>query len=131
MRVNPLHKPVRWALCAAAVVLLAMTGCGGSGNKGAAKGASGGAVSTDRVNLPKSYKFEPPVITVKEGTKVTWTNSDNFTHTVRIGREGGRVLGEMKPGESVNYTFDKTGTFLYDCSLHPQNMKGEVRVSSA
>jgi plastocyanin len=57
---------------------------------------------------------------------VTWTNDDNFSHSVRI--EGAEPL-VMKPGESVQHTFDAPGTFKYDCSFHPQNMKGEVVVT--
>ena len=38
-------------------------------------------VATNRVDLPPSYKFEPALITVPDGTTVTWTNKDNFTHS--------------------------------------------------
>ena len=36
-----------------------------------------------------------------DGTTVTWTNSDNFTHNVRLIDDGGEVLA-LPPGESVN-----------------------------
>ena len=38
-------------------------------------------VATDQVDLPPSYRFEPEVITVADGTTVTRTNHDNFTTT--------------------------------------------------
>jgi plastocyanin len=104
-----------------AVLALAAVGC--SATNGAADASP---VATTKVDLPKSYKFAPAAITVTAGSTVTWTNDDNFTHSVRI--EGAEPL-VMKPGESVTHTFDKAGTFKYDCSFHPQNMKGEVVVT--
>jgi len=86
-------------------------------------------VATSQVDLPKSYKFEPATITVHSGTAVTWTNHDNFTHTVRLIEEGNRVIGTMSPGQKVTFTFTKPGTYHYDCSLHPQDMRGEVIVT--
>ena len=86
-------------------------------------------VATSQVDLPKSYKFEPATITVQSGTAVTWTNHDNFTHTVRLIDEGNRVIGTMSPGQKVTFTFTKPGTYRYDCSLHSQDMRGEVIVT--
>jgi plastocyanin len=103
------------------ILALAAVGC--SATNGAADASP---VATTKVDLPKSYKFAPAAITVTSGSTVTWTNDDNFTHSVRI--EGGTPL-VMKPGESVTRTFDAAGTFKYDCSFHPQDMKGEVVVT--
>ena len=93
-------------------------------------GASPTPVATDRVDLPKSYRFDPEVITVPVGTTVTWTNNDQFTHSVRLLDDGGEVL-QMAPGESVSFTFETAGTHRYDCSFHAQNMKGSVIVAEA
>ena len=83
-------------------------------------------VATNQVDLPRSYRFAPADITVPAGTDVTWTNNDNFTHSVRL-LDGGEVQ-MMKPGESVSHTFSAPGLFRYDCSLHPKDMKGSVLV---
>jgi len=85
-------------------------------------------VATSTVDLPPSYKFVPADITVAAGTEVTWTNHDNFTHSVRLVDDGGDVL-VMKPGESVSFTFTTPGLRHYDCSFHSQNMKGTVLVT--
>ena len=109
---------------AGAVLLLAalaLTACSSSS-------ADASPVATDKVNLPPSYKFVPVNITVPVGTTVTWTNNDNFTHSVRLVDDGNKVM-DMKPGESVTYTFDTAGLHHYDCSFHPQNMKGTVLVT--
>jgi plastocyanin len=85
-------------------------------------------VATDEVNLPPSYKFEPAAITVPDGTTVTWTNNDNFTHNVRLIDDGGEVLA-LPQGESVSFTFTGPGEHRYDCSFHPTDMTGVVIVT--
>ena len=86
-------------------------------------------VATNQVDLPRSYRFAPEDITVPAGTEVTWTNNDNFTHSVRL-LDSGEVQ-MMKPGESITHTFAAPGLFRYDCSLHPKDMKGSVLVEGA
>lgn len=123
----PRHS--RRAVLAVAAVLvltipaLVLAACSGPGGSGA--GAS--PVATTSVNLPPSYKFEPADIVVHAGDTVTWTNNDNFTHSVRLLDDGGKVM-TMKPGESVKFTFTSKGLHHYDCSFHPQNMRGTVLV---
>ena len=56
-------------------------------------------VAADHVDLPPSYRFEPEAITVSDGTTVTWTNSDNFTHNVRLLDDGGQELALRAGGE--------------------------------
>jgi plastocyanin len=85
-------------------------------------------VATDQVDLPKSYRFAPAAITVPAGTVVTWTNSDNFTHSVRLLDEGDTVL-IMRPGQTVSLTFATPGLHRYDCSFHPHDMRGTVAVT--
>jgi plastocyanin len=82
-------------------------------------------VATSKVSLPKSYRFDPKAIAVKAGTPVTWTNEDNFTHTVKF--EDG-TDHKISPGQSVTIRFAKAGTFHYVCTLHPHDMQGEVIV---
>lgn len=87
-------------------------------------------VATDTVNLPPSYRFEPAAITVVDGTTVTWTNNDNFTHNVRLLDDGGQIL-DLPPGETVSFTFSGPGEHRYDCSFHPNDMSGVVVVSES
>ena len=93
-------------------------------------GADASPVATSQVNLPPSYRFEPAAITVPDGTTVTWTNNDRFTHNVRLLDDGGDVL-ELPPGESVSFTFQGPGEHRYDCSFHPNDMSGVVVVTEA
>ena len=95
---------------------------------GCAAEAPAEPVATNVVDLPPSYKFAPEAITVVDGTTVTWTNNDNFSHNVRLLDDGGEML-EMAPGESVSYTFTGPGEHRYDCSYHPKDMIGAVVVT--
>ena len=36
------------------------------------------------MTMIKSYRFDPDRVEFKAGQSVTWTNEDNFTHTVRV-----------------------------------------------
>ncbi len=83
-------------------------------------------VPTNQVDLPRSYRFAPEDITVQVGTTVTWTNNDNFTHSVQL-LESGEVQ-MMKPGESISRAFPTPGLYQYTCSLHPKDMNGSVLV---
>jgi plastocyanin len=112
---------MRVTLIATALVVV-LSGC--------SAGAAASPVATNKVDLPKSYRFEPEVITVPAGTEVTWTNHDEFTHSVRLLDDGGDVM-QMAPGESVSFTFDKVGTHRYDCSFHPHDMHGSVIVTES
>lgn len=87
-------------------------------------------VATNVVDLPRSYRFAPEAITVPDGTTVTWTNNDQFTHSVRLLDDGGDIL-TMAPGESVSFTFSGAGEHRYDCSFHPNDMSGVVVVSES
>jgi plastocyanin len=91
---------------------------------------SGGApVATNHVDLPPSYLFVPTAITVPAGTKVTWTNHDHFTHSVRLIDDGGPAM-IMRPDSSVSFTFTTAGTHHYECSFHPRDMHGTVLVTN-
>jgi plastocyanin len=111
------------ALAASRTAFLAvlLAGC-------AASVASSAPVATDHVDLPKSYLFAPTVIEVKAGATVTWTDSDNFTHSVQLDGEAAPGL-VMKPGEQVERTFVAPGTYPYVCAFHSQQMRGTVIVS--
>jgi plastocyanin len=101
---------------------LLVTGCASSSS-----GAGASPIVTDHVDLPKSYRFEPAAIQVVAGTTVTWTNDDNFTHSVALEGQTSPV-GIMKPGEAVTHTFTAPGSYPYICTFHPQDMRGVVEV---
>jgi plastocyanin len=88
----------------------------------------GEPVKTNEVELPKSYKFEPAVVEVEAGTSITWTNNDNFPHNVHLLDGSDRTL-DLPIGDSGSFSFDESGTIYYECSLHPQQMRGKIVVT--
>ena len=105
-------------LASALAVAVAAAGCGGNST-------ADEPVATDAVTMVKSYRFDPGVVKVKAGDTVTWTNADNFTHTVRV---DGQEDHKVDKGESFSLTFDEPGTYHYVCTLHSHDMEGEVIV---
>ena len=107
----------RLAALAAALPLAAAAGCGAQ--------ETAQPIATTHVSMAKSYRFEPRVITVRPGATVTWTNDDNFTHSVRF--DGG-ADHTVERGGRVSISFATPGTYHYVCRLHRRDMDGEVIV---
>jgi plastocyanin len=108
------HLPAAAVLAATLVA----AGCGGT--------STSPPVATTSVEMAKSYRFAPTTIEVKPGATVTWTNDDNFTHTVKVGDGPDHKVGR---GHSVAIAFDKPGTYDYVCTLHSHDMHGTVIVA--
>ncbi len=86
--------------------------------------ASLGGPTTAKVEL-RALKFRPDKLTVKVGTRVDWVWRENVAHNV-IFKDKSMNSKVLNKG-TYSYTFKKTGTFKYDCTLHP-GMKGEIKV---
>jgi amicyanin len=78
----------------------------------------------------KDYAFNPGTISVKVGTKVTWTNEDAVAHTVTADDPSSDApsSGDIGKGDSYSFTFNKAGTYAYHCTPHPY-MKATVIVT--
>ena len=131
---------MRRIIAALTVVLVALVGCSsGSGDAGAAGDQARAAeeppfelnaapVETTEVTAVKSYKFDPEVIQIDAGSEVTWTNEDDFPHNVRFFDESDTTY-DLPIGESASVGFEETGEFYYECSIHPQTMRGKVIIT--
>jgi len=73
-----------------------------------------------------NFIFGPQTVTVPAGTTVTWTNSDDIPHTA-VSTDGVFKSKVMDTDEKFSYTFTKTGTYPYYCSIHPK-MTGTIVV---
>jgi plastocyanin len=71
--------------------------------------------------------FAPAAVKVHKGDTVVWSNADTLDHTVTS--SAGRILASsaINPGKTYKHTFNATGTFRYNCSIHP-DMRGSVVV---
>ena len=108
---------MRLVLPALAALVLLAAGCGSE--------AASAPVKTNQVEMVKSYRFDPGTIEVAAGDSVTWTNNDNFTHTVKV---DGRPDHTVHRGDSFSEQFDSPGRYHYVCTLHSHDMQGTVIV---
>ncbi len=129
------------------VAVLALAGCGKISNSYGSANSSGSASggSTMPSTMPSSggagavtpasgavvvsiqnFTFVPQTLTVKVGTKVTWTNKDSTVHDV-TSTDGPSTSanttslfasGTMNAGQSFSFTFTKAGTYYYECTIH-------------
>ncbi|HZO05709.1 MAG TPA: cupredoxin domain-containing protein [Solirubrobacterales bacterium] len=73
-----------------------------------------------------NFAFKPGTLTVGKGTKVEFENESNTAHTAtRNG--GGFNSGRIRPGNQFSVRFNRTGTFRYHCTIHPE-MRGKIVV---
>ncbi|MGI8945275.1 MAG: cupredoxin domain-containing protein [Thermoleophilaceae bacterium] len=107
------------------VALAADTG-GGNDDHAASAGSDGAAVKTSRVEI-KDFKYIPPAIEVKAGTKVTFVNDDTANHTATSSTAGAFDTDRIERGKSKSVTLDEAGEFAYICAYHPF-MKATIRV---
>jgi plastocyanin len=79
---------------------------------------SAAAIVAGRATIPISnYDFMPKSLTVKVGTRVTWTNHDATTHTATAD-QGGFDTGTIQPNASRTINFTHPGTYTYHCAFH-------------
>jgi len=71
-------------------------------------------------------RFDPEVLVVAPGERVTWINKDPFPHTVTAADKK-FDSGQLAAGASWSFTVGSAGTYDYECLLHP-TMKGKLIV---
>jgi len=86
-----------------------------------------GAAGSKSVTL-KDVVFAPKSISVAKGTRVTFAFQDEDTaHNVTsMGRRRFKAIGDRTSG-SPSRTFTRSGTYRYECTLHP-GMTGRITV---
>jgi plastocyanin len=109
----------RWFVSLAAILLIGLIALPFV-EKPAAAGPPVAEVKID------NFIFTPAAITVKAGTKITWTNADDIPHTV-VADDQSFKSKVLDTNETFTYTADKPGTYSYFCSVHPK-MTGKVIV---
>jgi plastocyanin len=92
----------------------------------AAPSSAGGGAGASAVTI-QNFAFNPKTVTVKVGTKVTWTNQDSTAHTVTFDT-GGATSDNLAQGATYEQTFSTAGTLTYHCKIH-STMTGTVTVT--
>lgn len=116
-----------------AIIVITVIGIfvfGGKKNTNKTTGNGGAGETTVAVT---SSGFVPQTITIKAGTKVTWTNQAGAVVTVDSAQHPTHLvypplnLGQFPDGSSVSLVFDKPGIYKYHNHLNPTQF-GSVTV---
>ncbi len=91
----------------------------------AIKVPAGTATGAESVKID-NFSFTPQTLTVRPGTKVTWTNKDDVPHTVTSVDKKFKS-SVLDTDQQFAYTFSAPGTYSYFCSVHP-HMTGKIVV---
>ncbi|HEV3154380.1 MAG TPA: cupredoxin family copper-binding protein [Candidatus Baltobacteraceae bacterium] len=76
----------------------------------------------------KDFKYNPAPLRISVGDRVRFINDDQEAHTVTATDKSFDSAG-LDTGDSWTYTFKKSGTYSYFCTLHPW-MKATVIVAA-
>jgi plastocyanin len=123
-------------------MVLILPGCGGSA-EGTIPGAGdtaadappGGCAVRPASAEPKqisidNFRYVPDTLTVRAGTKVTWTNHDDMPHTVTsAGKPKTLDSDALDTDDQFSHVFAEPGTYTYLCTVHPK-MAGQIIVET-
>jgi plastocyanin len=117
----------RLAVCTVAAVLL-LGACGKSGQ--ANQGAKGKVAADDPSVKITNFQFSPATLNVKPGTKVTWTNDDTATHSIKDTSPLATPVSQDLVGKGATFSiiYERPGSYSYICGIH-QYMTGTVTVA--
>jgi plastocyanin len=86
----------------------------------------GHALAADAEIKIANFTFDPPILTMKAGTTVTWVNNDDIPHLVSE-KDGKFRSSALDTGDKFSQTFSAVGTIEYFCAIHP-HMTGKIVV---
>ena len=91
----------------------------------------GASAGTEQSVTIQTFQFKPTPIEVSAGTRVSFTNQDDITHTVTSGtpeNPDGKFSHRLE-GKDATFAVDltKPGVYPYFCERH-RSMRGEIRV---
>ena len=128
-----MSRPLNLILAALGISLVLATGgvallsdkVASDGQSASASPSAGSAIKTNRVKIT-DFKYKPPAVEVKVGSKVTFVNEDSAAHTGTSRTPGAFDSGSIRRGESKSVVLKKAGNFDYYCAFHPF-MKAKLR----
>ena len=85
------------------------------------------ALAADAQVKIANFTFDPPTLTVKAGTTVTWINADDIPHLVSE-KDGKFRSSALDTNDKFSQTFSTAGTVEYFCAIHP-HMTGKIVVT--
>jgi plastocyanin len=95
---------------------------------GLAAACAATAWSAEFVVIQKNKHFSVDHLKIKVGDTVKFLNEDPFSHNIfSLSDAKSFDLGSYPQGQSKSVTFDKPGTVLVECAVHP-DMKLTIEV---
>jgi plastocyanin len=73
------------------------------------------------------FEFVDAALTVPLGSTVTWTNADQFDHSV-VADDDSFISGSLGKNDTFEHTFSIAGEYSYICGIHPY-MEASVTVA--
>lgn len=127
---------------ASAGALAALAGCGSNSSQtsstsappastaAAAPKATGPVQSGSVAIRYEGIAIKPTNITVKAGSKITWTNYDDTPHNVTTQGTGPANFSssDFSKGAVYTATVKQPGVIHYLCTIHPASMVGTITV---
>src|SRR5262249_12633030 len=89
--------------------------------------AASPALAADAQVKIANFTFDPPLLTVKAGTTVTWANTADIPHIV-LEKDGKFRSSALDTGDKFSQTFSTDGTVEYFCAIHP-HMTGKIVIT--
>jgi plastocyanin len=90
------------------------------------KKAAGDNTKTNQIVI-KDFHFDPQILTVRSGEKITWINRDEEPHVVVSVEKQFNKSGPLDTDQEFTITAATPGTYTYYCSIHPK-MTGTIVV---
>ena len=116
MRLRSLFLPTVTAIVVAVVALVVRNQPNTQASNVSA--ASSAVVGSGHVTVKISnYAYLPKDLTVKVGTRVSWTNHDATAHTATADASGFDT-GTVNPHATSTVDFKHPGAFTYHCACH-------------
>ncbi len=130
---------MRWAAMALALVAISLAACGG-GTKSETRAtptAGGAAPAGTIVIVATDNKFDKTELTVQANQPVTLTleNRGQAVHNWHVlnvkDKDGKEIATNLLTGgqsQTITFVITQTGTFDYQCDVHPTEMRGKLTV---
>ena len=109
-------KRIKWVAALSTTILSTVIIMAISSPKLAVRADSKPALGTE-VKID-NFSFGPDV-TIAAGTTVTWTNHDDVPHVVASDTNIFKSKA-LDTDDRYSYTFTKSGTYVYYCTVHPK-----------
>jgi plastocyanin len=85
-------------------------------------GALAGAEAAATITVAQhGLVFTKASVALSRGDRIVFTNEDDVIHNIHIFGPGDeqKDLGVQKPGATLAYVFDKPGSYMVRCNIHP------------